>query len=310
MLGIRTITASAFLLLSAVAASAAGPEYFPLAVGNSWVYKASFRGISNVQTIAVEGVERIDDRNFYRVHFFERTVYVRPLEDGSLVSYDRETKQEKLWLPFAAAEGQRTNSEFDQCTKAATVRSKAATVKTALGEFNNALQLTYEPSCADAGVATQFFIPYVGLLQQESTTIAGPQKFDLLYSRTGITNIETGQVGFTIALDGHTYEASENAEIIVRLTLRSSHPDPMNLVFPSGQSYDLKIYNDKGEAVYVWSADKIFPAIFRTETFGPGEKTYALSVPIGRLPRGRYAVEGYFTTDPRMYSGVAHFQIR
>jgi hypothetical protein len=310
MLGIRTITVSALLVLSPAAIPAATPDYFPLAVGNSWVYKTTQGRLNRVQTIAVEGIEKVDDRNFYRVQFFERTVFVRPQEDGSLVSYDRETKQEKLWLPFASPEGQRTTSEFDQCTKAGTVRSKSATVKTALGEFNNALQLTYEPSCADAGVGTQFFLPYVGLVQQESTSIAGPQKYELLYSRTGFTNIETGQVGFTIALDGHTYQAREDAEMIVRLTLRSSHPDPLQLVFPSGQSFDVKIYNDRGEIVYTWSADKLFAQVFRTETFGPGEKTFGLTVPIGRLPRGRYAAEGYFTTQPRMYTGIAHFEIR
>ena len=310
MLGIRTITASALLLLSSAAVPAATPDYFPMQVGNSWVYKTTQGRISNVQTIAVEAIDQIDSRNYYRVQFFGHTVFVRAQDDGSLVSYDREAKQEKLWLPFAAPEGQRTTSEFDQCTKAATVKSRAASVKTLVGDFNNALHLTYEPTCADAGVGTQYFLPYVGLIQQESTSIAGPYRHELLYSRTGFTQIETGQVGFTIALDGHTYPAQESAEIVVRLTLRSSHPEPLALVFPSGQDFDIKIYDDKGETVYVWSADKLFAQIFRSERFGPGEKTFAVNVPIGRLPRGRYAAEGYFTTQPRMYSGIAHFEVR
>ena len=183
-------------------------------------------------------------------------------------------------------------------------------MKTALGEFNNALQLTYQPNCADAGVATQFFLPYIGLVQQESTSIAGPNRYELLYSRTGFTNIETQQVGFTMALDGHTYRAAQDTTMVVRLTLRSSHPDPLALVFPSGQNYDLKIYNDRGEIVYVWSADKLFTQVLRTEQFGPGEKTFAFEVPIGRLPAGRYAAEGYLSTEPRMFSAVVHFEIR
>jgi hypothetical protein len=310
MRGIKTITASALFLITSAVAPAAAQEYFPLQVGNSWVYKTTQGRVNRVQTIGVEAVETIDNRNFYRVQYFENTVFVRALENGSLVSYDRETKQEKLWLPFAAPEGQRTTSEFDQCTKAATVRSKAAAIKTDIGEFRNALELTYEPSCADAGIGSQYFLPYVGLVQQVSTSIAGPQRYDLVYSRTGITNIEIGQVGFTIALDGHAYRAQPNAEINVRLTLRSSHPEPLALVFPSGQDYDVKIYNDKGETVYVWSADKLFPLIFRSEMFGPGEKTFAVNVPIGQLAPGRYAVEAFLSTQPRMYSGIAHFEVR
>jgi hypothetical protein len=258
----------------------------------------------------VEAAENVEGRSYYRVQFFEQTVLARQAEDGSLVRYDPESKQEKLWLPFASAEGQRTNSEFDQCSKSATIRSKSASVKTAIGEFNNALQLTYEPACADAGVGTQYFLPYVGLVQQESTTIAGPLKYELLYSRTGFTNIETQQVSFAMALDGHTYRAGQDAEMLVRLTLRSSHPDPMSLVFPSSQNYDLKIYNERGDIVYTWSADKLFLQVLRTERFGPGEKTFAFSVPIGQLAPGRYAAEAYLSTQPRMFSAVVNFEVR
>src|SRR5687767_14952877 len=151
MLGAKTITASTLLFLSAASLSAASPEYFPLQVGNSWVYRATQARISSVQTIAVQGTENVSNRTYYRVQFFERSVLVRQADDGSLVSYDPTTRQERVWLPFVAAEGQRTASEFDDCSKAATVRSKSASVKTNLGDFNNALQLTYEPACADAG---------------------------------------------------------------------------------------------------------------------------------------------------------------
>jgi hypothetical protein len=310
MFGIRTITASSWLFLSAIFLPAATPDYFPLQVGNSWVYRASQGRLSRVQTIAVEGVENIDNRSYYRVQFFERTVFVRQTDDGSLVSYDSASTQERLWLPFAAVEGQPTGSEFDSCSKSAIVRSKSASVKTALGEFNNALQLTYEPNCADAGVTTQFFLPYVGLVQQESSSIAGPHRYELLYSRTGVAQIEAGQVSFTMALDGHTYPVGQDTEMLVRLTLRSSHADPLTLIFPSSQNYNLKIYNDRAEIVYVWSADKLFAAVFRTERFGPGEKTFAFSVPIGRLPAGRYLAEANLETQPRMFSAVVHFEVR
>jgi hypothetical protein len=297
------------MLLSATSLFSASTEYFPLQIGNSWVYRSMQGRLNRIQTIAVESIETVEGRNYYRVRFFERSLLVRQLDDGSLVFYNPETKQERLWLPFASPEGQKTESEFDTCSKAATVRSKSASVRTPIGEFNNALQLTYEPSCADAGITSQYFLPYIGLLQQESTTIAGPQKYELLYSRTGFTNIETGQVGFGMALDGHVYKVGQE-EMLVRLTLRSTHPDPIPLFFPSGQNYDLKIYNERGEAVYVWSADKLFPLIIRSEQFGPGEKTFAFAVPIAQLPAGRYAAESYLTTEPRKFSAIVHFEVR
>jgi hypothetical protein len=310
MLGIKTITASATLILSAASIFAATPEYLPLQVGNSWVYKATQGRVNRVQTISVDSIENVEGRGYYRVTYFGSSVLVRAAEDGSLLSYDSQTKQDRLWLPFGSPEGQRTNSEFDSCSKQATVRSKSVTVKVQAGEFSNALHLTYEPSCADAGISSQYFVPYVGLVQQESTSFAGPQRYELMYSRTGVTNIEAGQVSFSMATDGHIFRAAADAEMMVRLTLRSSVADPIALFFPSGQSYELKVYNDRGEGFYTWSADKLFPAIIRNELFGPGEKTWGFSVPIGQLPAGRYAAEAFLTTQPRMYSAIVHFEVR
>lgn len=311
MLGIRTSTAEFLLLLSVAAPlSAAGPDYFPLQVGNSWVYRAAQARTNRVQTISVDAIESVDGRDYYRVQFFERTVYVRPLADGSLVAYDRNMKQEQPWLPFGLAEGQRTQTEFDNCSRSVMVRSKSASLKTTLGDFNNALLLAYEPNCADAGVASQYFLPYIGLLQQESATIAGPLKYELVYSRTGFTNVDAKEVGFTMALDSQTYDRVGNPEMFVRLTLRSTNTNPVPLTFPSGQSFDLKIYNDRGGIVYVWSADKIFTLAIRNAQLGPGERSWALTAPIAQLPAGRYAAEGYLTTQPRMYSAVVQFEVR
>jgi hypothetical protein len=309
MLGIRTITASTLLLISTIAVSAQTADYFPLQVGNSWVYKTSLGRTNRVQTVSVDAIENVDGRDYYRVDFFGSSVLVRPGDNRSLLSYDAGAKRERLWLPFGAPEGQPTESEFDSCSRSATVRSRSANVKGPIGEFNNALQLTYTPVCADAGVTTQFFLPYIGLVQQESTSFAGPQRYELIYSRTGFTNVDAGQIGFTMALDSNSYKAGQDAEIVVRLTLRNSNREPITLVFPSGQSFDLKIYNERGEIVYTWSADKLFIQAFRTEKLGPGERSWALTAPIGQLPPGRYAAQGFLTTQPLAYSAIVHFDV-
>jgi hypothetical protein len=77
----------------------------------------------------------------------------------------------------------------------------------------------------------------------------------------------------------------------VRLTLRSTHPDPITLHFPSGQSFDLKIYDEAGEIVYTWSAGKFFTLIIRDNQLGPGERTYGFAVPLGALRPGRYKAQ-------------------
>ena len=134
MPGIKTSIAKTLLLFSAATLSgvnlaAATPEYFPLQVGNSWVYRSTLARSSRVQTISVDAIESVNGRQYFRVQFFERPLLVRAGEDGSLYVYDTETNQESLWLPFAATEGQQTNSEFESCSKSATVRSKTAKVE-------------------------------------------------------------------------------------------------------------------------------------------------------------------------------------
>jgi len=97
----------------------------------------------------------------------------------------------------------------------------------------------------------------------------------------------------------------------VRLTARSMHPQPIRLHFPSGQSFDLKIFDQTGKVVYVWSASRIFPMIIRDEQFGPGELSYGFSVPLNGtgLAPGRYKAQAYLTTEPMMFLGEVPFEI-
>ena len=170
------------------------------------------------------------------------------------------------------------------------------------------MQIRFQGSCADAGTTQEFYARGTGLASHEETSIAGPRRYELVYFRAGSANAAGQEVSFTIGLDAPRYQAGSN--MAVRLTLRSTHPDPVTLHFPSGQSYDLKIFNEAGDTVYVWSAGRAFTLIIRDEPFGPGERTYGFPVPLGDLPPGRYSVQGYLTTSPQMYLGETSFEIQ
>jgi hypothetical protein len=189
----------------------------------------------------------------------------------------------------------------------ARVDSTSAQVKTIVGEFNNALRISYTPNCADTGVTQQYFLPYVGMIIHETTSIAGPVRHELTYSRTGLTNIVAEANAFTLSVDAPAYKAGENAKMLARVSLNVTQP--VTLTFPSGQNSDLRITNQKGETVYFWSADKLFAQVFREEEIGPGERSWVMEVPLGNLPPGRYTAEGWLTTQPRRYSAVVSFEI-
>ncbi len=306
---ITTLKLTCLLTLAAALPGAAATEYLPLQPGNSWAYRVTQGRVSRVGAINVGEAVTVEGRQYYKLQFFDKDLLVRQAEDGSILSYDTEAKTEGVWLPFGSAERQTVRTTFDDCSASTTVVSRNAHVKTEIGEFNNALELRYQSNCADAGTTVQYFVPYVGMVQYETTSIAGPVKHDVTYSRTGITNIEAQTNSFTLATDLPVYRAGQEQEATARVTLRAS--EKIVLTFPSGQSTDMQVKNDKGDVVYTWSMDKLFPMIYRGEVpVGPGEKTWVMSFPVGQLAPGKYSAEAWLTTQPKLYSAAVSFEVK
>ena len=306
MLGTRTFTAS-LLFAAATLSFSAPPEYFPLQTGNSWVYKGASRLSARApQTIDVQGTERFRDQEYLRVGFLGRTVFLRTAETGIKV-FNTTASTESTWLSFDSPEGRSFPVEMEQCTRAAKIESRATKITTPAGEWDNALHLTFEQSCADAGLTQMYLVPGVGIAMYETTSFAGPVRYELIYSRAGSTAAEAPQTAFTVALDAPTYKAAESLDLLIRLTVRSF--EPITLTFPSSQRHDLRIWNDKGEIVYAWSADKLFAQVLTREQVGPGERTFAFVANVPNLPVGRYVTEAWLSTQSREFVGTLGFEV-
>jgi hypothetical protein len=302
--------AGALVFVSTVAAQT--PNWFPLEVGNTWLYRPASTNRFTTQesrTITVHGTEKAGSRDYFKVSYFGREILLRnEPSDGSIVQYDRAANTEKPWLSLGLPVGSTFPTSIDECTTTGTIVARNAAVKVPAGSFENVVQVQYRGNCADAGTTQQFFAPNVGLASTEESNFAGPVKFDLAYYRVGSATGGSQEVAFTVALDAPSY--ARGATLHARLTLRSSAPEPIRLHFPSGQWFELKIYDASGTVVDTWSKDKLFPMIIRDETFGPGEKTFAVTMPLqGNLAPGRYTAEGYLATNPVMYLGRVSFEI-
>lgn len=307
MPGTKTSILRSLVLFSSFSAAAVGatatPEYFPLQPGSSWVYRgAASLANTQPQTISVEGTERFRDTEYARVQFFGRPVYLRQ-SGGTIYAFDTAAGRESVWLQFDAPDGQSVPVEFDPCTRAASIASREAKITTPAGEWANALQFAFEPSCADAGFTTMYFVPGVGPVAYETTSIAGPIRYELTYSRSA----EAPQTSFTVALDAPAYKAAEVVTMQVRLTLRTA--SPVLLTFPSGQRFDLRLWNDRGEIVYTWSADKLFAQVLTHDQVGPGEKTFAFRAEVPNPPPGRYLAEAWLATQSREYTGTVGVEV-
>lgn len=307
---IRMLSLTAGALFSS-ALLAQTPSYFPLQVGNSWLYRLSdarSTAPDRYRSISVEGEETIGGIPYFQVRYFGQFVLLRDdPSTGNLTVFDRQSGSEQPWLSLQLENGASFPSHLDSCTKTGRIESRTAEVTTPAGSFHEAVQVSFQGDCRDAGPTGATYAPNVGPVVYEETSFAGPRRYELVYYRAGSLSASGQEVSFTIALDAPEYEIGST--LGARLTLRSTSPNPICLTFPSGQSFDLKIFNEKGDIGYTWSADKLFPMIFRKQKFGPGEQTYGVTAPLTGLPPGRYKAQGYLTTDPITYVGEVGFRI-
>lgn len=332
MLGIRTITVSLLLC----AALGAQTVWMPLEEGNVWTYRVSGAGASGSHTVRVDRTATFGGQTYYSVineggvtGAISTTppsqennltapsttpLWLRNSEDGRIMMWDERTSSERLYLDTAAEPGSTSQSAVDPCNPTSTVVSRAAKYSGPIGDFDYALHIRYGfGGCADAGIESDFFLPWVGLVSRTHQTIAGPRRYDLVYARLGVTVISAPELSFSLSLDRSVYTANlmppivpENAipRIHARITLRNTTPDPVNLEFASGQLYEMVLWNDQGKVVWRYSDGRAFTQAFHSITVAKGERTWNETIRLAPsnaaglapLPAGRYVLECWLTT--------------
>jgi Intracellular proteinase inhibitor len=304
---IRTLLLG-FVTLSAFAYS---PDYFPLQVGNQWVYRGTLGGNASLLTVSVTATEEHNGQQYAVVTGWnESPMLVRQDDAGTLFALGA-NGAERVLAMFPTAEGAGYAVGIDSCTTQARVESRNATVNVPAGSYPGALLVRYSGSCADAGRTSETFLPWIGLVRREFTTFAGPQVYELVYSRTGgvtILNAPETAVSLSITRNATVPLRGFQPPIEARLTLRATGA-PLELNFPSSQRVDFAIRNEQGETVYFWSATRLFAAVIGKETVGPGERNWAEVIPANLAP-GKYTLEGWLTTTPaKRYMATVGFEI-
>lgn len=322
MLGQKTFINNCILLLGMSVAPlvAADASYFPLQVGNQWIYQTTsrwFNGPANV--VSIPGKMTFGGTSYFVVEGLgPQTTYLRSDDAGKLFVYDESTGGEAQYADFSTSAGGSYRTAVDPCNSTANVRSREAKVRTPVGEFEGAFHVEYPAAnCADAGLGADYFVPNIGLVKREGITIAGPTSTELVYARVGgVVMVTAPELSFSLAIDRAVYDINGVPMLNARLTLRNSHPRPVELTFPSGQRFDLVVRNSAGVTVATWSANKTFIAMVSTEKIGPGERNWTGQLPLQdgnnqRLPAGKYTIEGFLSVqgDQSPYSAKVGFEI-
>ncbi|MFN0171229.1 MAG: BsuPI-related putative proteinase inhibitor [Bryobacteraceae bacterium] len=288
---------------------AAVPDYFPLAIGNVWIYRITGVGAtpeSPVWTIEVKSAETRNGLTYHRVTGYRDPYLLRSGEEGTVYSWDEKEQREVVWYRFGAGVGEDYPTSVPYCCGRARISSKTATVEVPVGSFDSALELRY-PGVFQVGIEGEWFLPWIGLLKRTVNT-GGPsfRSGELIYARLGgVTVVSAPQAAFSLTLDRAVYVLPREDRVAppvmtARLSLLHTQPEPLRLVFPSGQTFDFVIRNSKGDEVYRWSEGKAFTLALRNETVS-GEKNEVVAVRLitkenSLLPPGEYTAEGWLTT--------------
>ena len=306
----------------------AARDYFPLAVGNQWVYVQ--RGPLPGRPLAVEVTfaGQFNGLTYFELSGFAgQKAWVRQTPAGDLVQYDPASRSERLWYAFGGSEGFSWRSELPlDCVGRATVMRRAAEVRVPAGNFPGALLIGYPPHiCADAGLEMEAFAPGVGLLRRSEQTIAGPRTYELASARLNGVTIAGPGLTFSLSIDRPVYfadfmppldPARSTPVMQARLTIRNTSSTPVTLHFSSGQRYDLAIRDESGKQVFLWSEGQAFTRALGQLELGQSEETFPVEMRLagkdGRpLPEARYKLEAWLTTsgDP-VYTATVPFELR
>jgi hypothetical protein len=297
---------TALTLFLASAGLYAQESYFPLDVGNQWVYRSAGRGPAESMVVEVTGTREVNSTRYYQVTGFPGgLLLMRYREPGVLVFRRQAEGAESVWLPFNAAVGEAFATGIDDCNPTAVIRNHNASLKSPLGDVNNALEVGYRPGqCADAGLTQESYLPGIGLAERRSTSFTGERVLQLIYARLGGGYVEVGaaETSFTVATDRLVYAPGGMAA--VRMTLRNTQDKPLVLTFPSGQDYDVQIRDSKGEIVYTWSANRAFPLIYRGEVLIQGTRQWLAMVDLPQLAPGEYSLTAFLATTQKVEATI------
>jgi hypothetical protein len=300
-------------LAFAAIALAQSPDYFPLQVGNQWIFQSTGVGASNrIIEVTDQTVYEPNGRTYFVLNGFTNgSASVRRTPDNLLVQLDPASGEERVLERFGAAEGATFETALGACETTATLSSLEGTYAGPIGQLSGLLVMDYTGPCADAGVRTDLFLRDVGLLRRTETSFTGPRVYELIYARIGgVLQVTAPQVSFSLALDRSSYRAGD--PLTARLTLRTVGNAPLVLEFSSGQEYDVAFLDDAGKEVYRWSAGRMFPQVLHSITVN-GEKNWVVNIQTpSALAPGNYTAQAWLTNTsntPKQYSASVPFAV-
>lgn len=304
-----TFSAGIAFGLIALSLPAQAASYFPLQEKNTWVYRQ--KGGSDTLTVRVgTPLAAVNGQIYYSLSgYATERLWVREAENGNLYYYNDETGGEALLTSFEVVDRAWFNAPFRPCEQEGQPQQNRRETLRFGNVKGSALPVLYRSfGCADTGVESEEYVENIGMTQRVVTTFAGPRVYELVSARLGDLSITPAHsTRFQVEV-----EPIQTGQPRLSVTLRAvSNPnEPVRLVFPTSQDFEIVLRDEKGAEAYRWSNGQAFlPAIRERDLVG--EMLFTTEVALNDVPSGRYTLEAWITAGEsgRVFSAITAITI-
>jgi hypothetical protein len=184
--------AALFFLLLSGPVLGSGSGYFPLDVGDLWVYESAGSRCCTPLILEITDTRTFNGNNYSLLHSSAGdNCWLRGADDGSVFAYDPQAGWELLWYGFQVPEGEVFSPAVPRSSGQATISGRCAYSGTGR-VFENAVTVVY-PGIGDSGLVREVFAPGVGLVQRiEYTGNTSVASYQLVYARVGGNTLPSG----------------------------------------------------------------------------------------------------------------------
>ena len=293
-------------------------SYFPLQVGNWWIYEGFLGNVS-----VTDRVTAANGFDYFVLDGYLGKRQVRVSRFDVVSELNAAGGEDFLWYMLGAPVG--TTWEFrlapgrDSCLSGVSmvVASRTDVVRVPAGEFRNVVRLERRGPvrCGDFALGSEWFAPGVGLIRRQQLTISGLETSELLEAQVGGMLVRHPRYDASLSLDQplYTYDlfppVGSDPFPILRAVflLRNESDTPLSFSFLGCKRATFSILNAAGQQV-LGAQVPVYPCSDPTApvdfTLANGSWGIAASFQLKTtsgsvLPDGRYSVVATLdTVDP------------
>lgn len=247
-------------------------SYFPLGVGDRWVYNRTGTGSASTwkAEVAETAVSGSPSQVYLLNGYFPGVPrWVRTNRGGTVTELAPAEAREYLWYRLGAPVGTSWELQLaptptalpvaDDCVNGSrvVVASRDDVVSVPAGQFTRVVRVDFHSRCADAGITSEWFAPGVGLVRREEASIAGPVVSELVMAELDGLTLPRSAYAVTLSVDRPRYvnnlmpPVGPGALPTVRGTFALRNPTdvPVELAFTGCTSATVAVANEAGEVV-------------------------------------------------------------